>query len=429
MNSMPLNIEEAVEQRREEILDFAMELIKIPTINQPPNGNEAPGQYFLEKCFKKMGFEIDMFDCIDVEGIQDHYLYWPGRNLKNRPNLVATWRGTGGGRSILFTSHMDVCPPVPLPWDKCDPFDPLIEDGKMYGRGAGDMKGGMAAAFMAIKILYDLGFSPRGNVIFESVVDEEFAGANGTLACRLRGYKADLCINPEPTNMIICPATLGAKLIRVMIRGTAGMPYTGQPLYNPVSALGKVIEALYQFERFWNKKIKEDPRFSELDFPLNVIIWQVKAGELPPHEQMGIPKDAWLSAIIQTPPKVSEEEFDEVFYDFFYKIINEDPELLEHRPIVDKTHRYMHPASLDFGHPAVKFVEKVCQDVLGHPFKTGVARFSCDLFLFQHLNAGPAICLGPRSENLHASNECVYVEDVIALTKIFARLIAEWTRQ
>ncbi|MEM2868081.1 MAG: M20/M25/M40 family metallo-hydrolase [Candidatus Bathyarchaeia archaeon] len=427
MGSAALDIEDAVERRREEIVDFAMELIKIPTVNQPPDGNEAPGQHFLAKCFKKLGFEIDMFDCIDIKGIESHPLYWPGRNLKNRPNLVATWHGSGGGRSILFTSHMDVCPPVPLPWDKGDPFNPLIENGKMYGRGAGDMKGGMAAAFMAIKILHELEFSPCGDVMFESVVDEEFAGANGTLACRLRGYKADLCINPEPTNMVICPATLGAKLIRITIHGTAGMPYTGQSLYNPVSALGKVIDILYEFERFWNKKIEEDSKFCKLDFPLNVIVWQVKAGELPPHEQMGIPKDAWLSAIIQTPPRVSEEEFDEIFYDFLHRRIKNDPELLEHRLIIEKTHRYMHPADFDFDHPAIKFVEKICQDTLKVPLRIGVAPFSCDLFLFQHLNAGPAICLGPKSENLHASNECVYIEDIITLTKIFAKLIAEWT--
>jgi len=423
----PLNIERAVGERCEEIVDFLMELIKIPTVNQPPNGNEAPGQYFLAKFFEELDFEIDMFDCVDVKGIENHPLFWPGRNLKNRPNLVSIWRGSGGGRSILFSSHMDVCPPVPLPWSKTDPFEPYIEDGKIYGRGAGDMKGGMAAAFMAIKILRELGFSPRGDIIFESVVDEEFAGANGTLACRLRGYKADLCINPEPTNMVICPATLGAKIIRITIRGTAGMPYTGQPLYNPVFGLRKIIDILYEFEHFWNQKIEKDPRIPKLNFPLNVIIWQVKAGELPPHEQMGIPSEAWLSAIIQTPPKISEEEFDEVFYDFFYRKINKALELLEHRPLISKTHRYMYPAYTDFNNPAVKFVEKICQDTLKAPFKIGVAPFSCDLFLFQHFNAGPAICLGPRSENLHASNECVYLDDVINLTKIFAKIIAEWT--
>ena len=426
MNPTSLEIEEAVDRRAEEIINFTMELVKIPTVNQPPNGNEAPGQRFLAKALKDLGFEIDMFDCIDVEGIEEHPLFWPGRQLRNRPNLVATWRGSGGGRSILFTSHMDVCPPAPLPWEKGDPFDPHIEDGKMYGRGAGDMKGGLAAAFMAIKTLRELGFSPRGDVIFESVVDEEFAGANGTLACRLRGYKADLCINPEPTNMVICPATLGAKLLRITIRGTAGMPYTGQPLYNPVFALGKIVNILREFEHFWNRKFEEDQRL-EHKIPLNVIIWQVKAGELPPQEQMGIPKDAWLSVIIQTPPKVSEEEFDQDFNEFFWKRIKEDPELREHEPIITKTHRYMHPASLDFSHPAVKFVEKICQETVGRPLKTSVAPFSCDLFLFQHLNSGPAICLGPRSENLHASNECVYVDDLITLTKIFAKIIAAWT--
>lgn len=421
-------INKAVEQHADDIIEFTMDLVRIPTINQPPRGNEALGQYFLASALKDLGFEIDLFDCTEVEGIKDHPLFWPDRELEGRPNLAAVWRGKGGGRSILFTSHMDVCPPTPLPWEKGDPFKPFVENGRLYGRGSADMKGGMAAAFMAIKILYELGFSPNGDIIFESVVDEEFAGANGTLACRLRGYKADLNINPEPTGMMICPATLGAKLLRITIPGTAGMPYTKQALYNPVFSLGKIVEILRRFEAYWNKIFEDDPRFRDRRIPLNVIIWQVKAGELPPQEQMGIPKDAWLSVIIQTPPSVSEEEFDRIFNDFFWKRVEEDAELREHKPVINKTHRFMHSADLSFDHPAVRFVSEAYQEALGREARIGVAPFSCDLFLFQHCSSGPAIALGPGGENLHASNECVYVKDLIDLTKMFAWLIVSWTR-
>jgi len=417
----------AVEKNREDIIKFTMDLVRIPTVNQPPKGNEAPGQGFLSDAFKDLGFEIDIFDCIEVEGFKKHPLYWPDRELKGRPNLVAIWKGNGNGRSALFSSHIDVVPPVPLPWEKGDPFIPRLEDGKLFGRGAGDMKGGMAAAFMAIRILHDLGFEPGGNIIFESVVDEEFAGAHGTLACRLRGYKADLCINPEPTGMTICPATLGAKLFRVTVPGTAGAPYTGQALYNPVLGLAKVINILRQFEIEWNKRFIQDPYFSKHNIPLNVILWQVKAGEFYPQEQMGFPKDASVSVIAQTPPGVLEDEFDEVFNEFFWKAVKDDPELSKHRPQIEKTHRYMHPTSIPFNHPIVNAVSKAFKEASGRQAKVGVAPFSCDLFLFKHCNSGPAICLGPRSENIHASNECVYIEDLIALTKVFAYLLATWT--
>jgi len=422
-------IDTEVGRRTDELLGFIMDLVRIPTVNQPPCGDEAAGQHFLANALKNLGFIIDIFDCTDVEGFERHPLYWPGIELKGRPNMVATWRGTGGGRSLLFSSHMDVCPAVPMPWEKGDPFVPYVEGGKLFGRGAGDMKGGMAAAFMAIRILHDLGFSPRGDIIFESVVDEEFAGANGTLACRLRGYKADLCINPEPTNMVICPATLGAKIFRITVPGTAGMPYTGQLLYNPVFALGKVINILRQFETVWNQRFEDDPRFRDRRIPLNAILWQVKAGELAPQEQMGTPKDAWVSVAVQTPPGVSEEEFDAVFNDFFWRSVRNDPEIAEHRPLVEKTYRYMHTADTPFSHPAVKAVSHAFEETTGKPPKVGVAPFSCDLFLFQRCKSGPAICFGPRSENLHAAEECVHIEDVVALTKIFARLIVTWTGQ
>ena len=102
---------------------------------------------------------------------------------------------------MLFTGHVDVVPVVGesrFGW-----WDGTVEDDKLYGRGSNDMKGGIAAYLMAARCVRELDLELKGDLILETVVDEEFGGANGTLACRLRGYNADLAINPEPNNMLI----------------------------------------------------------------------------------------------------------------------------------------------------------------------------------------------------------------------------------
>ena len=126
---------------------------------------------------------------------------------------------SGGGKSVLFSGHMDVVPPYPLPWSLHEPYDTALEGEKLFGRGTVDMKGGLLAAFLAIRFLKQSGFCPKGDILFESVVDEEYAGANGTLAGRVRGDQADFAIIPEGTGMKICPICFGAKLIKIAIHG------------------------------------------------------------------------------------------------------------------------------------------------------------------------------------------------------------------
>jgi len=102
-------------------------------------------------------------------------------NYKDRPNVVGTWKGLGGGgRSLILNGHIDTVTIEPRDEWTHDPFGAEIEDGRMYGRGTSDMKSGIIAAMVALESLIELGVKLRGDVVFESVVNEEHAG-NGTL--------------------------------------------------------------------------------------------------------------------------------------------------------------------------------------------------------------------------------------------------------
>ena len=114
-------------------------------------------------------------------------------------NVVGAHRPkTPKGKSLILNGHIDVVPTGPLDMWSSPPFEPRISGGWMYGRGAGDMKAGLAANLAALDALARLGLKPAGDVYVQSVVEEECTG-NGALACLQRGYRADAAIIPEPS--------------------------------------------------------------------------------------------------------------------------------------------------------------------------------------------------------------------------------------
>ena len=405
----------------EEIIEELRELVEIRTENKPPHGNEKPGQEWLfEKCIDA-GLSPELYELGEVSGLYEHPDYWP-REFSGRPNLIARWPGSGDGRSVLFSGHIDVVPPYPLPWNLHEPYDTVLEGEKLYGRGTVDMKGGLLAAFRAIKFLKQSGFKPKGDVLFESVVDEEYAGANGTLAGRVRGDNADFAIIPEGTGMKICPTCFGAKLVKIAIQGPAGMPYCGEEIYNPILGIGKVIAALKDFETHWNKISQKPPLFGE--DKLNVIIYKLLAGDPRPDGQMTVPPVAWLSVIVQTYPGSSEEQVDKALNDFLNERLSGDENLKRYPPEISKEFRYMVPGETDPKHPGVGLLKDTGAlhaadlPILGGPY-------SCDLFVFNAFGV-PAVLLGPRGNNPHGKDEWVNVDDVLKLVTIYANFITEW---
>ncbi|MER3438683.1 MAG: acetylornithine deacetylase, partial [Chloroflexota bacterium] len=152
-----------IDARQDEIVAFASRLIQQPSINpdlEPNPDAERPAQEWLRDQIASFGgFEID---------------YW--ELVPNRPNLVATLPGAGGGRSLAWSAHTDVVPVTPEQaeqWEGAGPFSGEIRDGKLWGRGASDMKGAIAAYVMAARIIKDAGVTLRGDLKLVQSVGEE----------------------------------------------------------------------------------------------------------------------------------------------------------------------------------------------------------------------------------------------------------------
>jgi len=321
---------------------------------------------------------------------------------------------------------VDVAPFEPDDWKACRPFEPTATGGRLYGRGSADMKGGMAAAFWALKILRESGFLPAGDILFESVVDEEFAGGNGTLSSRLSGHNADLAILSEPTRMQVCPACLGAFLGDIIIKGRAGMPFVGSEIPNPLFAAARVIQHFKQWRESWRAE-NAHPLFREPGKELNLVLSGITTsmpGELP---QMGTPLIAAISWIVWCYPGMTESEFSKRFRSFWESRRSADPELSAFTLEIVPTYHFVRPWETPVSHPGVAAAVQAMREVTGSDPVVGGAPFSCDLGVYGDPGKMPCLILGPRGDNLHAPDEWVLLEDVYTLTEAFARLAANWS--
>src|SRR5438270_2287323 len=193
-------VAEAVEQRREELVSLAADLIAFDTTARSvgdPARDEAALQEHIAARLARVGAEIDLWEP-DADALAGKPLVPPGLDFAGRPQLIARRPGAGGGPALVFNGHCDVVSVEPRERWTSDPFTAEVRDGRLYGRGACDMKGGIAAMVLAAETLAKLGVDLQGDLIIATNTDEESSGAGGTALVE-RGIAADAAIVTEPT--------------------------------------------------------------------------------------------------------------------------------------------------------------------------------------------------------------------------------------
>src|SRR4051794_24748679 len=233
-----------IAERREELVALACELIAYDTTSrsapdEPPR-DEAALQQALATRLQSAGAEIDLWEPAP-EDVAGHPLSVEGIDFAGRPQLAARLRGSGGGCSLLLNGHIDVVPARREEGWTQDPFDPLVSDGRIIGRGACDMKGGIAAMVIAAEVLADTA-GMRGDLVVCTNTDEESSGV-GALACARRGVGADYAIVTEPSSLEVWPAGRGSVYCSVEIDGRAGHAEQEHPHFGEGGAVNAIEKA------------------------------------------------------------------------------------------------------------------------------------------------------------------------------------------
>lgn len=199
-------IEAYIDEHKSDLYSLLSDLVQINSENFGEYGNEAEVAAYIENYFTDLGIETRKYSPDEIDGIQENKDYYAGRHLENRYNVTAHLKGEG--RSLMLAAHSDTVPiGEPSLW-QIPPLEGIIQDGKIYGRGANDDKYGIAVGMFLFKMIQELGLQPKCDLYFTAYSDEEYGGGNGALAACL-AYPCDMYLNMDAQKKLIYTTGLG----------------------------------------------------------------------------------------------------------------------------------------------------------------------------------------------------------------------------
>lgn len=420
-----------IEENKNWLVDKVIEIASVNTINTPPSGNENNGQDIIMEIFRGMDLEIDRFSPDSVPGFKESNIYLKGRDYTNRDNLVG-FIGHSNTPTIIFNGHIDTVPSHMFTWTKTKPFEPKLINDKIYGLGVSDMKGGIISSIYALKSIIDLDIPIKGKVIIESVVDEEFGGANGSLACVKKGYTGDFAIIAEPTSMNICISNVSSKVIEVRISGSKGLNYFGDKTesISPILIAADLIRSLKDYEEYLNSKKDKYMVYRSIEKPINFLFSDIIAGDIAPDKIITNPEECKIRAYLMNYPDVNRDDFMNMMLAFIKKNPSLENYIKNGIIVFEDKHRFIEGGDLNLAISKNKeFIQSIVENgkkMAKKELKTSAALGGTDFFAFNNYGHTPVVVLGPGGGNLHAADEYVNFSDLIDLSKIYAGLIYDY---
>jgi acetylornithine deacetylase len=378
-------------------------------------GSEAAGQDVMRRAFAGLGLEpVDV--SFDPDALRQSPAASPfSWDVAGKASVVARVPPGGtGGRSLILNGHVDVVSAAPESLWTVEPWEPSRDGEWLTGRGAGDMKAGLAAIVGAIGALRRLGLSPCAPVELQSVVEEECTG-NGAAACVIAGSRADAAILTEPTALQIWNAQVGVLWFSLRVAGRpahAAYATTGE---NAIEATYPVIAALRELEAELNAD--PPPPFDAVEHPINLNVGTIRGGDWPstvagecvtecrlalyPGERVDPLRrrvEETVAAAAQGTPFAVE-----VRYDGF---ACEGYELA--------------------GGPLIDALGDAAARIAGERPRLEASTATTDARTFVLYGDTPAVCFGPRAENIHSMDERVHVPSMVQTAQALALFIRDW---
>ncbi len=328
--------------------------------------------------------------------------------------------GDAAKMSLILNGHIDVVSPEPVDQWQHDPWGAEIEENRLYGRGAVDMKAGVIANLFVLKALIKAGIEPGGNVMLQSVIEEEAGGGGGTLACLMEGFTADGMIITEPFMMPVISHP-GILYFRVKIRGLtahAGHAHRG---VNAIGKMMKVYQAMVDLDL---------QRAATVKFPLyhqvegrscHLNIGTLKAGDWP----STVAGFAEMACRISFIPGESMAEIKSKVEEVINDVAQADVWLKDHPPQVEWFGWQTEPWHQDPNDPFIQSVLPNLEAVCGHKLEISGVTAGLDN-RFSPYFGFPSICFGPDGNNYHSFDEYVELDSLAAVTKAVALATLEW---
>ena len=417
MSEHQQQIESYIDSHSEEAISFLQKLIQQPSVQ----GNEKGVQLLVIEKLEELGLKVDTWDPSHQELSASDYFIPSRDSFEGSPNVVGVLKGEGNGKSIILNGHIDVVPEGDRSKWKHDPFSGIVEEGKMYGRGTTDMKGGNVALLLAVEAIIMSGIKLKGDVIFQSVIEEESGGA-GTLATILRKYKADAAIIPEPTNMKLFIKQQGSMWFRVMIEGLSAH---GGTRYEGVSAIEqawKIHQGILSLEKKRNATVT-DPLLKHFPIPMPINVGKIQGGSWP----SSVPDLITLEGRIGVGPLENMEDVRKELKNHLAQLCSTDEWLKDHPVNVEFFGAQWVPNAVEDAHPFVSLLKENFESIYQKPIKIEASPWGTDGGLLGKVGNIPTLVIGPGETKIaHYPNEYIETKEVIQAAKLFALTLLTW---
>lgn len=357
----------------------------------------------------------------------------------NQSNVIGIISGKSQNNSLILNGHIDVVPPGNISNWESDPFDPKRINGKVFGRGTGDMKSGVLCNILVAKFIKDMKIDLNYDLQFHVVVDEEGGGA-GTRAALEKGYKGAAVIVTEPTNEEILPVEGGLQWVRVKLKGHSAHAgwryehiYPGDNKSNGVNVIDKAVlllNAIKELEREWGRD-KFHPLLPPGIATINPGVMLAGVGEKDgfPEEFKNpatIPDYCSIDFDLKYLPTEKTEDIKAEFEKFISNFSNNDSWLRNNPPIIEWGLYGVDfaPVNTDLDHQLVKIL-KSSRDEFNLNSKLNGMVAVTDAAFYSEYNI-PSVIYGPISDKFHGPNEYVEWESVTNVLKTLILTVLKW---
>jgi acetylornithine deacetylase len=435
------------EQRAVDALDedglvsLLSELIAIPSLD----GSESAAQRRVASWMADVGFDTDVWD-VDLEELARHpdwcceverrdalgVVGWVGESA-----VAAPVAGGSAGRDLMFNGHIDVVPVGDEAAWTAPPWAPVVRDGRVYGRGAVDMKGGLVCALFAVKAIRDAGVRLGGRLSVASVVGEE-DGGTGTLATILRGHSAHGAVVVEPTGLRVVTAQAGSLMFRLIVHGRSAHGCVREEGVSAIECFVPLFAALRRLEaercgvgesrtgaahdvgasvRGPRAAVAGDPAsplFARYRLPWPIEVGTLRAGDWASSVPDTLVAEGRFGVAIGEEPAVARRALEEAIAG----AADDDPWLAEHPPEVEWWGGRFDPAVTDPADPIVAAVVEAASAVTGRPTLIEGVTYGADMRLLVNVGTIPTVLFGPGDVRVaHMPDEHVPIEELLAATQ------------
>lgn len=403
---------------RDVLLRDLSALIAFPSLG----GHETPAQEWMASQLNAMGLDVDVWS-IDFASLSQHPAFSMEVPRDSGLGVVGTL-GDGDGPTLVLNGHVDVVPIGDRHQWTVEPFAATLRDGAVFGRGACDMKGGLAAALAALRALVASRVRLRGRVALHSVIGEEDGGA-GTLATLLRGHGGDGALSMEPTQLMLAPAHAGALTFRIRVSGLSAHGCVREEGVSALELFHPVHDALLALEAARNQRLRQT-LFDRYRLPYALSIGRVTCGDWP----SSVPDVLICEGRYGIAPGEDAAAAQREFEAALASAAAAHAYLRDHRPAVEWWGGQFLPAETPRDATIVGATSAAIAAVTGHEPHIEGMTYGADMRLLVNEGGIPTVLFGPGDvRRAHRPDECVPIDELLIVARVIAVMALRFSGQ